>query len=111
VVHPEITMGSLGSYAQLTKAIVALGAGVALTVPAVAIDCNGPYQIIQGQEMPTPYCEDNYLGAVARSNGVRVSDEEIRQNPNKKGEVCRFVGYDNRVREICWNYLNDDSRD
>jgi hypothetical protein len=39
---------------------------------------------------------------------MRVSNLEIHQNPNKKGEVCRFV--DNRVRDICWNYL-DDSRD
>jgi hypothetical protein len=104
-------MGSLSSSARLAKAMAALGAGVAFTAPAMAIDCNGPYQIINGDELPTPYCEDNYLGAVARSKGVRVSDEAIRKNPNKKGEVCRFVGYDNRVQEICWNYLNDDSRD
>ena len=104
-------MGSKSRYSRLTKAVAVLGAGVISRSQAVAIDCNGPYQIINGEEMPTPYCEDNYLGAVARSKGVRVSNEELRQNPNKKGEVCRFVGYDNRVREICWNYLSDDSRD
>jgi hypothetical protein len=40
-----------------------------------------------------------------------VSNHEIRQNPNKKGEVCRFMGDDIRVSDICSNYLNDDSRD
>jgi hypothetical protein len=84
---------------------------VAYAMPSSAIDCNGPWQVVNGQEIATPYCEDNYLGQIARATGVRVSNQELRQNPNKKGEVCRLVGYDNRVRDICWNYLNEDSRD
>jgi hypothetical protein len=84
---------------------------VGYATPAPAIDCNGPWQTVSGQEIATPYCEDNYLGQIARAAGLRVSNLEIRRNPNKKGEVCRFVGHDNRVRDICSNYLNEDSRD
>jgi hypothetical protein len=83
---------------------------IGYSAPASAIDCNGPWQKVNGQQIATPYCEDNYLGQIARAAGLRVSNQEIRQNPNKKGEVCRFVGRDNRVRDICWNYLDEDSR-
>ncbi len=69
--------------------------------PALAIDCRGPYQRSGGQEFSTPYCEDNYLAAVARSYGSRVSNAEIRNNPNTKREVCRFIGHDTRVQHIC----------
>jgi hypothetical protein len=84
---------------------------VGWATPALAINCNGPWQMVSGQQIATPYCEDNYLGQIARAAGLRVSNLEMRQNPNKKGEVCRFVGHDNRVRDICWNYLDQDSRD
>jgi len=77
-----------------------------LATPAAAIDCKGPYQIVQGQQIATPYCEDNYLARVAREYGVRVSDREIRQNPNKKQEVCMFMGFDPRVSQICEGYRN-----
>jgi hypothetical protein len=72
------------------------------------IVCDGPYQIIQGSPHATPYCEDNYLAAVARGYGLRVSSAAVRNNPSVKAEVCRTVGYDSRVREICANYLPGD---
>lgn len=94
---------------SLAAGTLALGAMLASSGATAAIKCNDEYQIVAGQEIATPYCEDGYLARIARGYGVRVSDNEIRQNPNKKGEVCRFVGYDIRVREICHNYLNIDS--
>jgi hypothetical protein len=72
------------------------------------IACDGPYQIVQGSALATPYCEDNYLATVARGYGIRVSDVAVRQNPNVKAEVCRTVGHDNRVRQICAGYLPSD---
>jgi hypothetical protein len=72
------------------------------------IACDGPYQIVQGSPLATPYCEDNYLAAVARGYGIRVSDAAVRQNPSVKAEVCRTVGHDNRVRQICAGYLPGD---
>lgn len=71
-------------------------------VPAeAAIRCNGRYQIVSGQELATPYCGDNYLAAVAREYGWKVTDSEIRNNPGTKLDVCRIIGRDNRVQEIC----------
>lgn len=72
--------------------------------PAQArIVCRGDYQLVQGNLISTPYCADNYVAEVARKYGMRVSDAEIRNNPNKKREVCRFIGHDIRVSEHCNN--------
>lgn len=82
---------------------LAAGAGAALAVaPAeAAIRCNGPYQIVQGRELATPYCQDGYLAHVAREYGMAVSASAIRYNPNVKRDVCRFIGRDIRVQQIC----------
>ena len=86
-------------------AVALLAAGVmASASPALAINCKGQYQVVQGQLLATPYCEDNYLGKVARQYGVNVSDKTIRNNPNRKAEVCRFMGFDPRVSNICAHY-------
>lgn len=75
------------------------------------IRCNGPYQIVRGVgEIGTPYCEDNYLAKVAREFGVRVSARTIRNNPNRKEEVCRLVGYDIRVQDVCAGLMPDGGR-
>lgn len=90
-------------HGHVAAVIAGLGVLASLApVPAeAAIRCNGRYQIVGGQELSTPYCGDNYLAAVAREYGTRVSDAEIRNNPNKKLEVCRLVGRDIRVQDIC----------
>ena len=36
----------------------------------------------------------------------RGSGRVIRGNPNKKEEVCRAIGHDSRVNDICIKYLN-----
>lgn len=85
-------------------ALTVLLALPALATPAdAAIKCRNDYQVVQGREISTPYCADNYLARVAREYGVRVSDQAIRNNPNKKSEVCRFIGHDPRVKENCIN--------
>lgn len=79
-----------------------LACGAALAAPAHArIVCKDDYQVVQGNHISTPYCADNYLARVAREYGVRVSDATIRNNPNKKREVCRFIGHDIRVADNC----------
>lgn len=88
-------------------------AGLATTTSgAVArIKCNGPFQIVRGAgQIATPYCEDEYLGKVARSYGMRVSGHAIRWNPSRKEEVCRTIGHDSRVYDTCLKY-RDDGRD
>ena len=88
-----------------TLAALALTAATltaATTAPATAgIYCEGPYQIIDGASLATPYCEDNYLARVARSYGMRVSNRAVRWNPTAKSEACRLTGHDNRVSDIC----------
>ena len=83
-------------------------AGLVVTVsPAEAINCKGRYQVVQGNLLSTPYCEDNYLAQVARGYGTRVSARQIRNNPHRKAEVCRHIGHDNRISDICLGYRND----
>jgi hypothetical protein len=65
------------------------------------IRCEGPYQIVSGREIATPYCGDANLSAVARTYGAHVSAQSIRKNPFTKAGLCRFIGYDIRVYDIC----------
>lgn len=86
-------------------AVVAL-AGAAAQPAAAAIKCNGPYQIVQGNEIATPYCEDNYIAYVASHyHGIAVSPRAVRQNPNLKRDICRRIGHDIRVKAYCLEYL------
>lgn len=72
------------------------------------IRCEGQWQIVQGNKIATPYCGDNYLASVARGYGSKVSARAIRQNPSKKQEICRWIGHDPRVQDICAGFRNDD---
>jgi len=70
-----------------------------------AIQCKEGFQKSGGREISTPYCNDNYVAEVARQHGFKVSNEEIRNNPARKDEVCRFISSDIRIS----NYCNTDS--
>lgn len=79
-------------------------------VPADArIVCQGDNQLVQGNLIYTPYCADNYLALVARERGFKVSDTVIRNNPNTKREICRYIGSDIRVSQNC-NTVNPSGR-
>lgn len=70
--------------------------------PAEArVVCKKGYRVLNGQLLGTPYCQDVYLAEVAREFGSRVPAREILNNPNKKREVCNFIGWDIRVKHIC----------
>lgn len=68
---------------------------------AFAITCHGNYQVVNGEEISTPFCRDNALAAVARQYGYSVSDAEMRNNPSRKEEICRALRNDNRVYTAC----------
>jgi hypothetical protein len=87
----------LAALGALAAAALALQAGSA----SAAIHCQGPSQIINGEPLPTPYCEDAYLAQVARQYGIGVSGAEIRASYNRKRHVCAVVGNDIRVSSIC----------
>lgn len=62
---------------------------------------SGGYQRVQGREIATPYCQDEYFAAVARERGFKVSAAEIRQSYTLKEEVCRYIGADIRISDQC----------
>ncbi len=71
-------------------------------VPAEArIACSKGYQSVNGSPIATPYCQDQYVADVARTYGIRVSGEAIRNNPNLKRNVCQTIGRDNRIFIAC----------
>jgi hypothetical protein len=68
-----------------------------------AIKCRNGYQLVNGSEIATPYCQDNLVAQVARQYGFKASETEVRNNPNYKRELCRYVGRDNRLTTACVN--------
>ena len=85
---------------KLAAAAVALLAVVASPASA-AIKCQDGSQLIQGNWMATPYCQDALLAQVANQRGFKTSFAAIRNNPNHKKELCRFLFSDIRVQMTC----------
>lgn len=90
-----------------TMSLVAVAAVLAPAFSARAdargIVCRDGAQLVGGNYVITPYCQDELLAVVARDHGVRASAERIRNNPNFKRYICRFAGNDIRVYEYCSN--------
>jgi hypothetical protein len=76
-------------------------AAIFFATPAGAIECVRGFQRVNGQMIATPYCQDEDLAEVARGYGFRASAAQIRNNPNFKKEICRFVFQDIRVQITC----------
>ena len=79
---------------------------IAVTIPlssaALAhIVCHDDFQVVNGREIATPFCQDNNLAQVSRAYGRRVSGAEVRNNPGLKDELCRNFGSDIRVKSAC----------
>jgi hypothetical protein len=68
------------------------------------IVCDGNFQIVRGRPVSTLYCQERELARVARLFGWRVSVAAIRDSESTKAQVCRAIGFDNRVREVCSGY-------
>lgn len=83
------------------RAIVAAIVLLAATTAEARIICRDGYQVVHGREISTPYCNDNYVAQIARKHGFKVSDSEIRNNPAKKNEVCRFISSNIEIRQYC----------
>lgn len=87
----------------LTVLTVTLSVAILTALPASAkFKCRNGAQLVAGNWIATPYCQDALLGRVAREHGFKVSNHDIRHNPNKKRNICRFVGKDIRVQEHCF---------
>ncbi|AGK58778.1 hypothetical protein HYPDE_35533 [Hyphomicrobium denitrificans 1NES1] len=82
--------------------LAAAGLAVTMVQPAsAAIKCSNGFQLVDGAMLSTPYCRDNLVAAVARQYGFNAPDAKVRNNPNFKRHVCRFVGQDIRIKEAC----------
>ena len=81
--------------------ILAIGF-VASVMPAEAgIVCDGNFQIVNGQPVSTPYCEDEQLAHVLRGRGVKISGEAIRRSAELKRESCLIAA---NGESDCANY-------
>lgn len=84
---------------------LAFAAAFVAALPAAGVagsaKCERGYQLVQGNWISTPYCQDDYLAQVAREYGFKASAAKIRNNPNYKKELCRYVFSDIRVQETC----------
>lgn len=79
---------------------LACGAAVAPARAEIKCDDDGN-QLIQGNWMATPYCQDKLLARIANARGFKTTFAEIRNNPNHKKELCRFLYTDIRVQMTC----------
>ncbi len=86
---------------------VALAAGGARAEARIV--CHDGFQVVNGREISTPYCNDNYLAAVARQYGVKATDAGVRNNPSLKDQICRLAGSDIRIKSYCPDDHGNDS--
>jgi hypothetical protein len=110
----DLAPGMHSMEALMQKALAAVIITIAVAGPALEaqarIICRDGFQKVNGQEISTPYCRDEYLAAVARSYGSRVSGKDVRNSASLKYELCRFIGHDIRVQDHC-PQDSDTSRD
>lgn len=92
------------------KTLALAVAAALLASPALAggIVCHDEYQVVNGKEIGTPYCADYYIAKVARESGWKVTGAEVHSRDELKGEICRHIGRDIRIRSECAQYLDDD---
>jgi hypothetical protein len=89
----------------LASAVLASGFfALAQNGAQAAITCDGDFQIVNGLPVATPYCRELNLANVARTYGWKVTVESIRYSESTKAQVCRAIGHDNRVQEVCAPY-------
>lgn len=81
--------------------LATLLAAVLAASPAAAIKCQNGNQLVQGNWLATPYCQDALLAQVATARGFKASLAQIRNNPNYKKELCRSLFNDIRVQMTC----------
>lgn len=88
-------------FSKLGSIAVAVLAAMLATPASAAIKCSNGNQLVQGNWLATPYCQDQQLAEVATERGYRASAKEIRNNPNYKKELCRSLFSDIRVQMTC----------
>ena len=83
----------------------ATGFVAAATPVKATIICDGSFQIVRGEPLSTPYCQDEDLAASVRKHGARISGDAIRKSPELKRQSCADTG--DATSQTCANYLGD----
>jgi hypothetical protein len=88
-------------------ATVILAVSLLMSPADARIRCDGPYQVHpDGTEISSPYCVDRYLYEVARNSySISTSFSAIRNSIFEKERICRMIGHDYRVNDICLEFL------
>jgi hypothetical protein len=71
------------------------------------IQCQGNFQVTKYGLISTPYCEEQQIARVARRYGVQVTDEQVRNDPLTKVDLCLRLGGDVRLKGSCGAYSPD----
>jgi hypothetical protein len=70
--------------------LVLLALSSTFATPAAArIVCHGDFQIVEGNEISTPYCSDRHIARAAERRGSKISANQVRNSPEIKSELCR----------------------
>jgi hypothetical protein len=70
-----------------------------------AIIFDGGYQTVRGSQISTPFCQDENLASLLRSQGVSVSGDAIRRSTELKHEACVITA--GAGVSTCADYLGD----
>ena len=88
-----------------TAEFVVLAAALALigsTVDANAgIRCSGEYQLVNGQEISTPYCQDRHLVKVLAARGIDASAAGLRKSRTYKAQMCQLAAPEPSLLTAC----------
>ena len=81
---------------SLTYSMRSLAGLVLLVLPstfatpaAARIVCHGDFQMVDGNEISTPYCSDRHIARVAERRGSKISANQVRNDLEIKNELCR----------------------
>jgi hypothetical protein len=109
----KIVPGSGGEAIMTMRLVRALSLPAALAaavlaahpapVAAYGIKCDKGNQLVQGNLIASPYCEDEYLAVVAREYGFAATGKRLRNDPIFKKQICQYVFNDIRVQVTCLN--------
>jgi hypothetical protein len=84
-------------------ALLLVGVALLATPASAESACNEDgYKVDhKGDRYPTPACQAQLIGSVARSHGVRVSNKQILRHPGARAWACASIGFDPRTEIAC----------
>ena len=72
--------------------VLAMGFVTSVMPAKAGVVCDGNFQIVNGQPVSTPYCEDEQLARTWQRHGIKITGDVIRRSTELKRESCLAVG-------------------